>query len=247
MPPPSCRTGAKRSHARHGHSLLERFVATLAPRDAPLAAPVAPTPSAPGSGINDSTINLTVISKRRAYVLARRAEAAAERAHHSVLIDASSSSPTAGGIHDSVINIHLNARRSPTISTGAHSVVVNPAGIDGSTVHVNILPARASVGAHSIVIDSSAAGGGDTAAGDHSAVVSAPINDSTINLTVVKAKAERRADEQDRERDQAWDHQVKAMSFPINDDDFPSPPPNARAAVWAPGSGSHASRVARNA
>ncbi|KAL8276622.1 hypothetical protein RQP46_010971 [Phenoliferia psychrophenolica] len=197
---------SKRSHT-FGRAriapLLKRFVANLprevAPRDATLAAPAT---AAPG-GIRNSTINATIISKRRAHIIARReatqaakdAAAAAAATHHNVYIDASAAQG-AGGIHDSVINVHINAaKRDPKTVVGEHSVVINPTEIEGSTVHVNILPGRGtkSVGAHSIVIDSSSAstdGESDTTTGDHSAVVSSPIDSSTINLTVVKAKPE---------------------------------------------------------
>ncbi|BGP57296.1 hypothetical protein JCM8202_002873 [Rhodotorula sphaerocarpa] len=225
-----------------------------------------------GAGVNNSTINLTVIGARsipqpkrktlRDYVAdALAAEAAANAnatataaptntsslpshasapsssagTHHNIHIDASSSGEGGqGGIHNSTININLhqtgNAAKAKLrkmlrrkLALGDHSVLVDissaaanssedptavgPAGIEDSTVHVNILPGRAlnkSTGHHSIVVDSSSLGAAEAAAsstetGSHSAVVdtsssnssdassasSGGVKGSTINLTVI--------------------------------------------------------------
>lgn len=102
------------------------------------------------------------------------------------------------------------------VDLGDHSVIVDVSssgtdgaegGIEDSTVHVNILPARAlnkSTGHHSIVVDSSALSSSDdsaTTTGSHSAVVdtsssssvdsassSTGVKNSTINLTVISPK-----------------------------------------------------------
>lgn len=161
-------------------------------------------------GVNNSTINLTVISKR------------AQQQHHNINIDASSNGQGGvGGIHNSTVNINLNSASSSnkerrTVHLGDHSVIVDVSsassdenardgGIEDSTVHVNILPPRAlhkSTGHHSIVVDSSSAASSDsttTTTGDHSAVVDTSsssssstasnggtgIKGSTINLTVI--------------------------------------------------------------
>lgn len=155
--------------------------------------------------------------------------------HHNIHIDASSSGEGGqGGIHNSTININLhqtgNAAKAKLrkmlrrkLALGDHSVLVDissaaanssedptavgPAGIEDSTVHVNILPGRAlnkSTGHHSIVVDSSSLGAAEAAAsstetGSHSAVVdtsssnssdassasSGGVKGSTINLTVI--------------------------------------------------------------
>ncbi|GAA5983007.1 hypothetical protein JCM5350_003539 [Sporobolomyces pararoseus] len=160
----------------------------------------------PASGVNNSTINLTVISKR---------SKTANPQHHNIHIDASSNGQGGvGGIHNSTVNINLNAsskKERRKLSLGDHSVVVDVSassstlegeatGIEDSTVHVNILPPRAlekSTGHHSIVVDSSSLSSDDassTKTGDHSAVVDTSsttsnngtgIKGSTINLTVI--------------------------------------------------------------
>ncbi|GAA6029709.1 hypothetical protein JCM8097_001013 [Rhodosporidiobolus ruineniae] len=184
----------------------------------------------PAAGVSNSTINLTVISKR--------AKPAAQ--HHNIAIDASSDGKALGGIHNSTLNFNINssgankrqARRK--VELGDHSVLVDvssanaaasssdaetaASGIEDSTVHVNILPARAlakSTGHHSIVVDSSSLGAAEvaqssTTTGDHSAVVdtsasasssgnsttaagSTGVKNSTINLTVVAAKEDQPA------------------------------------------------------
>lgn len=177
-----------------------------------------PPPSA-SHGIANSTINLTVISRRnltnarRETTAARRETFAAKRAedaeHHNVYIDASGASGTGGGIHGSTINVNVitNSKRAPLPSpspepgttVGEHSVLLDLSndaegngGIEDSTVHVNILPARGdkAIGDHSILIDSSSQSNDDeTTAGDHSAVVASSISSSTINLTVVAPKS----------------------------------------------------------
>ncbi|BGP38962.1 hypothetical protein JCM10450v2_002919 [Rhodotorula kratochvilovae] len=145
---------------------------------------------APASGVNNSTINLTVIgSKKRAVTYGKvdkRAQATrvkpAAAQHHNIHIDASSSGAGGvGGIHNSTVNINLHqtgaakvrkARRK--VDLGDHSVIVDVSsssgddgaagGIEDSTVHVNILPPRAlnkSTGHHSIVVDSSSLSSGD--------------------------------------------------------------------------------------
>ncbi|GAA6001321.1 uncharacterized protein JCM10292_007014 [Rhodotorula paludigena] len=137
----------------------------------------------PATGINNSTINLTVIgsekakrSPRERHSIKRAAKKATAAQHHNIHIDASSSGTGGiGGIHNSTVNINLNqtgskkarkARRK--VDLGDHSVLVDVSsstsddsavgGIEDSTVHVNILPPRAlskSTGHHSIVVDSS--------------------------------------------------------------------------------------------
>ncbi|GAA6056605.1 hypothetical protein JCM3770_006663 [Rhodotorula araucariae] len=138
---------------------------------------------APASGVNNSTINLTVIgSKKRAVAYGTTAKRAEQKRnppaaqHHNIHIDASSSGAGGvGGIHNSTVNINLNQSSSKKarkvrrkVNLGDHSVIVDVSsssgedgatgGIEDSTVHVNILPPRAltkSTGHHSIVIDSS--------------------------------------------------------------------------------------------
>ncbi|GAA5886309.1 hypothetical protein JCM16303_003758 [Sporobolomyces ruberrimus] len=151
------------------------------------------------SGVNNSTINLTVISSR-SIALTRKQHADNHRSkrsktptpsHHNINIDASSNgSGGVGGIHNSTVNINLNSSKKERrkVSLGDHSVIVDVSasssnaegtatGIEDSTVHVNILPARAlekSTGHHSIVIDSSSTSSDDassTKTGSHSAVV----------------------------------------------------------------------------
>lgn len=169
---------------------------------------------------------LQVIDSRKRAVI-KRAQAAAQ--HHNIHIDASSSGTGGvGGIHNSTVNINLNqsggakkrsrsARRK--VDLGDHSVIVDVStsgenstagGIEDSTVHVNILPARAlnkATGHHSIVVDSSSLSSTDessTTTGSHSAVVdtssssssstdassSTGVKNSTINLTVISPKDE---------------------------------------------------------
>ncbi|BGP14947.1 hypothetical protein JCM10213_007251 [Rhodosporidiobolus nylandii] len=139
------------------------------------------------TGINNSTINLTVIGSRK--------RSAAAPSHHNIHIDASSNGAGGiGGVHNSTININLNSASSKQrktrrkVALGDHSVLVDVSsagadapdgGIEDSTVHVNILPPRAlskSTGHHSIVVDSSSLGADEaaqstTSTGDHSAVV----------------------------------------------------------------------------
>ncbi|GAA6023503.1 hypothetical protein JCM11491_006603 [Sporobolomyces phaffii] len=169
------------------------------------------------SGVNNSTINLTVISSKRSTTPAAPAPAPL---HHNIHIDASSNGRGGvGGIHNSTVNINLNSasnkKERRRVALGDHSVIVDVSassqagadeagrattGIEDSTVHVNILPARAlskSTGHHSIVVDSSATSADDqssTTTGDHSAVVDTSssstsagtgIKGSTINLTVI--------------------------------------------------------------
>jgi len=152
----------------------------------------------PSSGVNNSTINLTVISSRSVppsssdQLLSERSTKPAS--HHNIHIDASSNGQGGtGGIHNSTVNINLNSsskKERRKVSLGDHSVIVDvssssssstlkgePTGIEDSTVHVNILPPRAlekSTGHHSIVIDSSSTSSSDastTKTGSHSAVV----------------------------------------------------------------------------
>ncbi|GAA5944460.1 uncharacterized protein JCM15063_006372 [Sporobolomyces koalae] len=151
------------------------------------------------TGVNNSTINLTVISSRRSVPLSyerlveKRSPAQAQPQHHNIHIDASSNGQGGvGGIHNSTVNINLNSaakKERRTVSLGDHSVIVDVSsssssdasdstGIEDSTVHVNILPPRAlskSTGHHSIVVDSSSLASDDvsstTKTGDHSAVV----------------------------------------------------------------------------
>lgn len=155
------------------------------------------------------------------------AEAAAPSGtHHNIHIDASSSGEGGvGGIHNSTVNINLHQITTTTnnnatarrvrrrkVALGDHSVLVDvssvagsaapdAAGIEDSTVHVNILPGRSltkSTGHHSIVVDSSSLDGASsstTETGSHSAVVDtssssssagpAGVKNSTINLTVI--------------------------------------------------------------
>ncbi|GAA5851945.1 hypothetical protein JCM9279_007033 [Rhodotorula babjevae] len=178
----------------------------------------------PSSGVSNSTINLTVIDSRKRAVI-KRAQAAAQ--HHNIHIDASSSGTGGvGGIHNSTVNINLNQsggakKRSRTarrkVDLGNHSVIVDVStsgenstagGIEDSTVHVNILPARAlnkATGHHSIVVDSASLSSTDessTTTGSHSAVVDTSssstssstdgtgVKNSTINLTVISPKDE---------------------------------------------------------
>ncbi|KAI5475769.1 hypothetical protein MNV49_000858 [Pseudohyphozyma bogoriensis] len=167
------------------------------------------------AGISNSTINLTVISKKK--LKRSPSPSAADEAsdnHHNVHIDASSLDGQGGGIHNSTVNINFNgakreAKRAKT-TVGDHSVLLDLSssdddnnstttsdGIEDSTVHVNILPARDSktIGDHSLLIDTSSPSTTSTAdedtttAGDRSAVVeSKHISGSTINLTVVSPK-----------------------------------------------------------
>lgn len=148
----------------------------------------------PASGVNNSTINLTVISSRSIpsseQQLAERSTKPAS--HHNIHIDASSNGQGGtGGIHNSTVNINLNSsskKERRKVALGDHSVIVDVSassstlegestGIEDSTVHVNILPPRAlekSTGHHSIVIDSSSTSSDDassTKTGSHSAVV----------------------------------------------------------------------------
>ncbi|GAA5895069.1 hypothetical protein JCM6882_008276 [Rhodosporidiobolus microsporus] len=160
------------------------------------------------TGINNSTINLTVVGSRKRSPLP--APPAAQ--HHNIHIDASSSGAGGlGGIHNSTVNINLNssgakakakARRQTRrkVALGDHSVLVDVSsagasssdaatGIEDSTVHVNILPPRAlakSTGHHSIVIDSSSLGADEAAksstkTGDHSAVVDTSSSSSSTS------------------------------------------------------------------
>ncbi|GAA5950411.1 hypothetical protein JCM21900_003726 [Sporobolomyces salmonicolor] len=150
----------------------------------------------PATGINNSTINLTVIGTRST-IPHRKRDADAKRAqlaaaqHHNIHIDASTNGQGGiGGIHNSTVNINLNSatkKERRKVALGDHSVIVDVSstssadgestGIEDSTVHVNILPPRAlskSTGHHSIVVDSSSASSDDaatTTTGDHSAVV----------------------------------------------------------------------------
>ncbi|GAA6062785.1 hypothetical protein JCM10212_002154 [Sporobolomyces blumeae] len=172
----------------------------------------------PASGVNNSTINLTVIGSRSLPSRKQLADEArarrAKRQHHNIHIDASSNGQGGvGGIHNSTVNINLNASKKERrrVELGDHSVVVDVSassstssestGIEDSTVHVNILPPRAlekSTGHHSIVVDSSSFDSDDstsTSTGSHSAVVDTSssssgsngtgIKGSTINLTVI--------------------------------------------------------------
>ncbi|GAA5863801.1 hypothetical protein JCM5353_008783 [Sporobolomyces roseus] len=148
----------------------------------------------PASGVNNSTINLTVISSRSIpsseQQLSERSTKPAS--HHNIHIDASSNGQGGtGGIHNSTVNINLNSsskKERRKVALGDHSVIVDVSassstlegestGIEDSTVHVNILPPRAlekSTGHHSIVIDSSSSSSDDassTKTGSHSAVV----------------------------------------------------------------------------
>ncbi|GAA6014726.1 hypothetical protein JCM10207_006919 [Rhodosporidiobolus poonsookiae] len=161
----------------------------------------------PATGINNSTINLTVIGSRK------RAAAAPAAQHHNIHIDASSSGKGGlGGIHNSTLNINLNSAASKRklrrkVNLGDHSVLVDVSsagsdsgaegGIEDSTVHVNILPPRAlnkSAGHHSIVVDSSNLGSNEaaqssTTTGANSAVVdtsSAGANSTASGSTGVK-------------------------------------------------------------
>ncbi|KAM0754839.1 hypothetical protein T439DRAFT_321890 [Meredithblackwellia eburnea MCA 4105] len=137
-----------------------------------------------------------------------------EQAHHNIYIDASGAedSGAGGGIHNSTINVNIinNVEKSKdekrATSVGENSVLLDLSedsdGIEDSTVHVNILPARSPspepapadsvIGDHSILINSSGTLDSDSddnlTAGDHSAVVSSSIDSSTINLTVVSSK-----------------------------------------------------------
>ncbi|GAA5870157.1 hypothetical protein JCM8547_006904 [Rhodosporidiobolus lusitaniae] len=150
----------------------------------------------PASGINNSTINLTVIGSAKQ----KRASVGRGAQHHNIHIDASSSgSGSVGGIHNSTVNINLNSASKKRqirrkVNLGNHSVLVDvssasasstetdtssSSGIEDSTVHVNILPPRAlqkSTGHHSIVVDSSSLGAAEaaqssTTTGANSAVV----------------------------------------------------------------------------
>ncbi|GAA5869968.1 hypothetical protein JCM1840_007685 [Sporobolomyces johnsonii] len=169
----------------------------------------------PATGINNSTINLTVIGTRST-IPHRKREADAKRAqlaaaqHHNIHIDASTNGQGGvGGIHNSTVNINLNSaakKERRKVALGDHSVIVDVSsassadgestGIEDSTVHVNILPPRAlskSTGHHSIVIDSSSASSDDattTTTGDHSAVVdtsSSSGSNSTGGATGIKS------------------------------------------------------------
>lgn len=111
---------------------------------------------------------------------------------HSILIDASSSSPSGngGGIHNSTVNINLVHSKRKEIDLGHHSILVAPsssdddsATIDSTIMNINILPRRStpdstaatSIGHHSIVLSPSASS--DDAA--------AAIDSTTMNINIL--------------------------------------------------------------
>ncbi|GAA5916179.1 uncharacterized protein JCM6883_000101 [Sporobolomyces salmoneus] len=169
-----------------------------------------PIPSS--SGVNNSTINLTVISSRSISSSSDVSQSKRSKTtpqHHNIHIDASSNGQGGvGGIHNSTVNINLNSSSSKRkerrkVALGDHSVIVDlssssstpegeATGIEDSTVHVNILPPRAlekTTGHHSIVIDSSSTSSDDassTKTGDHSAVVDTSSSSSSNNGTGIK-------------------------------------------------------------